>query len=854
MKKLLLFTPFILLFIAVFNAKAEEVRISEMRISPTVSVFSPIIIDSVNVENKAYDVKDLLKSAVNFKTVLKSIETIKADTAGLFSIPAVFGADTTKNKGLRLLSFNIDPDRYCKATLSVSGTDRFEVYVNDKLERTKETREDSLDTKKALKINLTMEPRRYTVVIKALTEKNERDISEFKIGIEPDKKDSAAVITASIEGGRRIVINDILEGSRLSGNSRISPSGNYFVTGVSTVNSSGKPAASSIELRETLSNRTVYRFTPDSYGSWVNDKDQLIYSKSGVSENVRDLYTLDIPSFEETKIAENIPQGSFRLSPNGKFLVMQIRESIPEDKGDLKRVLSPSDRSGAFRGRSYVYLYDLQTKSGQRITFGKRNSSVSDISPDSKKALLVVSEENITERPFRKSVTMELDLQTLKLDTLFADNFASGGDYSPDGTYLLITGAAEAFGGIGLNIAEGQISNTYDYQVFLMNLKTKEVKPLAKNFNPSISSAEWSYYDKNSIFFSTEDKDRTAVYSYNIKNEAFTKLNLPEDMVRGFSIARKSPTAIFQGESPVNSWRLYRYDIKTGKSTLLSDPYGERLAEMELTKVTDWNFTAPDGTTIEGRYYLPYKFDPTKKYPLIVYYYGGTSPTGRTFEASYPLQVYAALGYVIYTLQPSGTTGFGQEFAARHVNAWGEKTADEIILGTKLFYREHDFIDSAKIGCIGASYGGFMTQYLQTKTDIFAAAVSHAGISNITSYWGEGYWGYSYSSAASAYSYPWNNPRLYTEQSPLFNADKINTPLLLLHGTVDTNVPIGESIQMFNALKILGKQVEFITVKDENHGIAAYQHRIDWNKTIYAWFARWLKDQPEWWNALYPER
>jgi dipeptidyl aminopeptidase/acylaminoacyl peptidase len=270
--------------------------------------------------------------------------------------------------------------------------------------------------------------------------------------------------------------------------------------------------------------------------------------------------------------------------------------------------------------------------------------------------------------------------------------------------------------------------------------------------------------------------------------------------------------------------------------------------------VTYWNFISSDGTTIEGRYYLPYGFDPKKKYPLIVYYYGGTSPTSRVFESTYPLQVYAALGYVVYTLQPSGTTGFGQEFAARHVNAWGEKTADEIILGTQQFFRAHNFVDSTKIGCIGASYGGFMTQFLQTKTNIFAAAVSHAGISNITSYWGEGFWGYSYSGGASAGSFPWNNPRLYTEQSPLFSADKINTPLLLLHGGVDTNVPIGESIQMFNALRILGKTVEFITVEGENHAIYGYQKRIDWNKTIHAWFAKWLKNQPEWWEAMYPTR
>ena len=215
--------------------------------------------------------------------------------------------------------------------------------------------------------------------------------------------------------------------------------------------------------------------------------------------------------------------------------------------------------------------------------------------------------------------------------------------------------------------------------------------------------------------------------------------------------------------------------------------------------------------------------------------------------------MYAAQDYVVYTLQPSGTTGYGQEFSARHVNAWGIQTAEEIIEGTKAFVADHSFVDGDKIGCIGASYGGFMTQYLQTQTDIFAAAVSHAGISNITSYWGVGYWGYAYSSGASAGSYPWNNPDMYINQSPLFQADKINTPLLLLHGTVDTNVPIGESYQMYTALKLLGKEVEFIQVEGENHAIYNYEKRIGWNHSIYAWFAKWLKDDSRWWDTLYPE-
>ena len=147
-----------------------------------------------------------------------------------------------------------------------------------------------------------------------------------------------------------------------------------------------------------------------------------------------------------------------------------------------------------------------------------------------------------------------------------------------------------------------------------------------------------------------------------------------------------------------------------------------------------------------------------------------------------------------------------------------------------------------------------MTQYLQTQTDLFAAAVSHAGISNIASYWGEGYWGYLYSGTASAGSYPWNNPDLYVRQSPLFRADKINTPLLLLHGTADTNVPIGESIQMYIALKILNKPVEFIQVESENHAIYDYDKRIQWNYAIYAWFTKWLKGDSRWWDSMYGDK
>ncbi len=144
-----------------------------------------------------------------------------------------------------------------------------------------------------------------------------------------------------------------------------------------------------------------------------------------------------------------------------------------------------------------------------------------------------------------------------------------------------------------------------------------------------------------------------------------------------------------------------------------------------------------------------------------------------------------------------------------------------------------------------------MTQYLQTLTDIFAAAVSHAGISNVTSYWGEGFWGYSYNAIAAAKSYPLEQSRTLHQTRLAFQCRQDPHPLLLLHGTEDTNVPIGESIQIFNALRLLGRDVEFITVDGQNHVITDFDKKLIWQDTIMAWFAKYLKETPRWWNELY---
>src|SRR5690606_34481559 len=202
--------------------------------------------------------------------------------------------------------------------------------------------------------------------------------------------------------------------------------------------------------------------------------------------------------------------------------------------------------------------------------------------------------------------------------------------FSPDGKKLLIHGAPEAFNGIGLNIDEGQIANSYDTQSFIMDLATRKVDPVTKYFNPSITAQEWNPGD-NFIYYRVEEADRVNVYRYMPDRRKFEKLPLKEDVIRSFDISRNGRWATYTGVSVSNSNRGYLLDLKTGESTLISDPYAKQLNTLELGEVVDWKFTSSFGDEIDGRYYLPPNFDPAKKYPLIVYYYGGTSPTSRGF-------------------------------------------------------------------------------------------------------------------------------------------------------------------------------------------------------------------------------
>ena len=805
-----------MLMTAMAASSQVKTDITQFNLAGPYAVVAPVAFDTVDVQGKKYDDKTLLNAVSLSSPVTKT-----------FDGQVLPSLEDSRSVGL--LTFYLNNADYLKGKLEVKGPKNYKLFIDGA--------EGAPDLKLA--------PEHHTFTIKYLAEP--KDTDSIKVTI-----DAPQAVAYTLDSRHPYMVHDLTDGKRVRGIS-LSADGQLVVVSYQTTERGGN-SRWDYELRETKTQRLISR--PSHNPRWMPKSNAWLEEEKEGDKRV--LYKVDPRNGARTRFAYDIPEGSYTVAPTEDYLIFSIEEKGPKEDKDVYEVLEMDDRQPGWRDRRYLAKYDIATGITQRITFGTKGERLSDISQDGRKLLVVSSYSRLAKRPTEVEDVFIMDVQTLKMDTLFTCiGFLGRGGFSPDGTQILFTGTPEAFDRIGCQLPESVTPSMTENELFLYDIASKQVIPMTKDFDPSIDNGpDWSWAD-GQIYFTAEDRDYVNLFALNPKTGKITKLPAEGDYVYRFDAAAHAPAIAYLSYKTMEPASAYVLDLsanaKKSKTTTFFDG-ATALGDAEVGTCEDWNFKNSKGDTVYGRLYLPKDFDATKQYPMIVYYYGGCSPVSRYFESPYAPQYWNSLGYVAYILEPSGATGFGQEWASRHVNTAGRGPAEDIIEGTKQICAEHPFINPKKIGCMGASYGGFMTQYLQTQTDIFAAAVSHAGITSHTSYWGVGYWGYNYSEVSMANSYPWSHRQLYVDQSPLFNADKIHTPLLLLHGNADTNVPLIESLQMFTALKLLGREVALVEVAGENHHILEYGKKEKWLATQMAWFQKWLKDDPSWWDALYPKK
>ncbi len=746
------------------------------------------------------------------------------------------------------LATNLVTDRWTESTLTISTPYAVALYVNGKRVAVKHAMQNPDEDPGSLSHDLKLEQGSHRIMLKYVMNSETESSASLQANLEYDSMYDDA-FSSGIQPYGPLSLRHLTELPETRSVS-ISADGNYVAVMMREARPDNNTWESWIELRDFESGNTVQTWRGGMNISGMNwsHKDH-IFTYTTRDSGQGTIWKVNLQDGTHRAILRDVEHlGGHEWGPENAFLLFTVSERPDANTSGVSRLDGMHDRYPTWRHRSSIYRLNVESGSSERLTAGLLSSSIHSISPDGSTLIFSRTHVDYSERPFTKVELMSMDLQTLETEQLMMAPWIGGAMYSPDGSRLLITGSPNAFGDAGRQI-EG-LANDYDTQAYLFDPATGDVSGFTRDFDPSVSSAVWGH-DGRHIYLSTTDKSFVNVYRYDTRNERFEKLNTGVDVTGSFSVASNARRAAYIGSGINDPHKAYTFDLRRDRSSLLHFAAADEYARVRFGTSKDWTFNTEDGTEIDGHVYYPPHFNADESYPVIVYYYGGTTPVNRGYSGRYPMELYAAHGYIVYVLQPSGAIGYGQEFSERHVNDWGIRVSGEIIEGVGQFLESHPYADADRVGAIGASFGGFMTKLLITETDMFAAAISHAGISNITSYWGDGFWGYLYSSVASANSYPWDSPEIYVDQSPIFRADQINTPLLLLHGMSDTNVPPAESTQLYTALKLLGRDVDFVQIDQQDHHIVDYNKFILWKNTIVSYFDRHLKDQPQWWEDSY---
>lgn len=560
----------------------------------------------------------------------------------------------------------------------------------------------------------------------------------------------------------------------------------------------------------------------------------------------------------ETVITDEPGLGLVRFSPDGRRLLLSTKRGLDanEPSDDQRRWDALRERVQDWHPRHHLQLVDLD--SGRRRVLTRPGDYVLDDAawlPDGRRVIYARTVPQVP-RPWFRTELRVLDLESGE-DRLVS-TFTGGWEVRPqvltphpDGRRVLFIGPPDQVGG------GRKEHNVYHKQLWLLNLESGEFQrisgPERYAFEGSRGLPAWVDGGKALLAAgSAGSHERLLRLRPANDDQPWSAEVIPTEgqAPGGWALGPEGESVAYV-ESSVSTPRNLWLQSVGGRARLMAAPDRDLHERLDLAEAEDASFTGPDGDTVEAWWYRPLR--PSRgPVPLIVYYYGGSSPTIRGINTTH--QFWAANGYAVLVINPRGASGYGDQFSDWHAGDWGPAAGSDIVAGAEALLARHPELDRNAIGCYGGSYGGFMTMHLVSHSDLFSAAVSMYGIADLATYWGQGTWGWTYGDMAVGGRMPWEHPEYFTEHSPLFAADNVQTPLLLLHGAADANVTPGQSAEMFTALQVQGKPVEMVTFAGEDHGIAGtWENYVGHRTMMLEWFDRWLKGQGEAWEARWAE-
>jgi dipeptidyl aminopeptidase/acylaminoacyl peptidase len=403
--------------------------------------------------------------------------------------------------------------------------------------------------------------------------------------------------------------------------------------------------------------------------------------------------------------------------------------------------------------------------------------------------------------------------------------------YSPDGKWLAWR----------MQKRPGYESDRFRLVVY--DRKSGEIKNLTEDFDQWVETIAWSP-DSKSVYFTSENKGESPIYQLDVQAAAAGPGHAPREVTLGvdddLSITPDGKTLVFTRLSAQAPNEVYKLDIGSKKAEQLSHLNDAVLAKIAMQPVESFWFAGAGGTKVQGFMVRPPDFDKTKKYPVKFLIHGGPQGQwGDEWSYRWNAELFAADGYVVIMVNPRGSTGYGQAFVDGVNKDWGGKPYIDLMNGLDYAEKTYPFIDKNRECALGASYGGYMINWMLGHTTRFKCLVSHDGMFNTESAYGstEELWFPEREFGDTV----WANREGYRKWSPHLFASQFKTPTLVVHGQLDYRLDVSEGLQLFTTLQRLKVPSKMLYFPDEGHWVLKPQNSQLWYKTVNGWVDSYLK-------------
>jgi dipeptidyl aminopeptidase/acylaminoacyl peptidase len=373
------------------------------------------------------------------------------------------------------------------------------------------------------------------------------------------------------------------------------------------------------------------------------------------------------------------------------------------------------------------------------------------------------------------------------------------------------------------------------FGIMIRDLASGATHELLPDWDRSADALKWSD-DGHTLYAIAEDLGQKKLFAIDVAGRQVRALT-GAGTVSGYDLAGAS--LIYMSDNIASPAQLYRIPAAGGTPQALAPLNSEKLAGLAFGAYEQFSFKGWNNETVHGYVVKPVGYEAGRKYPVAFIIHGGPQGSmGNDFHYRWNPQTYAGAGFAVVMIDFHGSTGYGQAFTDAISQHWGDRPLEDLQKGWAHALAHYDFLDGKRACALGASYGGYMVNWIAGNwPEPWKCLVSHDGIfdTRMAYYDTEELWFDEWERGGTQYEHP----EAYERFNPANHVAKWQVPMLVIHGSLDYRIPDSQGIAVFTALQRRGIPSQFLRFPDENHWVVKPQNSVQWHETVEAWLKKW---------------